>query len=138
MMINCEMRSDYIMDPAECVKRLAASDMKIVDCRFSLADTEWGRDEFRQGHIPGACNMPFLVNMNDDGRWKSGEELKLRFADIMKGQAEQTIVYCGSGVTACHNILALEIAGFHGALMYPGSWSEWIASGRNPVASDYE
>jgi len=80
------------------------------------------------GHIPGACSMPFLDNINDKGRWKTPEELRRRFSDLIADHPERAVVYCGSGVTACHNILALEVAGFKGVRLYPGSWSEWITT----------
>lgn len=87
------------------------------------------------GHIPGAVNHPFSVNLRADGRFLPPEELELRWRDRL-GEASpaDVIVMCGSGVTACHNLLALERAGFAGARLYAGSWSEWIRDPRRPVA----
>jgi thiosulfate/3-mercaptopyruvate sulfurtransferase len=85
------------------------------------------------GHIPGARNRFFKDNLQADGRFKSAEALRAEFAEIVP-QPENAIMQCGSGVTACHNLLALEIAGLPGAALYPGSWSEWCADPSRPVA----
>lgn len=76
------------------------------------------------GHIPGAVNIPYEGNLGPDGRMRSPTELRARYAG-----ADRPIVYCGSGVTACHDILAMELAGLGRATLYPGSWSDWSASG---------
>ncbi|MET3132361.1 thiosulfate/3-mercaptopyruvate sulfurtransferase [Oxalobacteraceae bacterium GrIS 1.11] len=85
------------------------------------------------GHIPGAKNRFFKDNLRDDGHFKSGVELKHEFAPLIDAP-QSAIMQCGSGVTACHNLLALELAGMHGAALYPGSWSEWCADPVRPVA----
>ncbi len=78
------------------------------------------------GHIPGAINVPYNTNMNGDNQYLPAEELKANYQKVFNGkQPEQVIVHCGSGVTACHTLLALEQAGLHGAKLYVGSWSEW-------------
>ncbi len=77
------------------------------------------------GHIPTAVNMPFAANLGSNGRFLPPVELAERFA---AAGAEQ-VVYCGSGVTACHDILAMEIAGLPAATLYPGSWSDWSTAG---------
>lgn len=74
------------------------------------------------GHIPNAICFPFIENTKPDGRWLSQEDLKQRFSDIQ----DTPIFYCGSGVTACHNLLSFKIATDKMAILYPGSWSEWI------------
>jgi thiosulfate/3-mercaptopyruvate sulfurtransferase len=86
------------------------------------------------GHIPGAKNRFFKDNLQADGRFKSPEQLRAEFAALVS-VPEATIMQCGSGVTACHNLLALEVAGLAGAILYPGSWSEWCADPARPVAS---
>jgi thiosulfate/3-mercaptopyruvate sulfurtransferase len=87
------------------------------------------------GHIPGAVNHPFSSNLRGDGRFLPAQELERRWRDRL-GEASpaDVIVMCGSGVTACHNLLALERAGLPGARLYAGSWSEWIRDPRRPVA----
>ena len=88
----------------------------------------------RAGHVPGAVNVFHAANVGPDGTLLSVDELAERFADV--GTAP--IVYCGSGVTACHNLLAMERAGVRGARLYPGSWSEWSADPARPVATGDE
>ena len=79
------------------------------------------------GHIEGAVNHPFVLNIDEQGFWNSATVLKSKFeAEEITTIPSQTIFYCGSGVTACHNILAYKHAGLGDALLYPGSWSEWI------------
>jgi len=88
------------------------------------------------GHIPGARNRPYTQNLNPDGTFKHPAFLRAEFGAILDGVSEDLVVHqCGSGVTACHNILAMEVAGLHGTRLYPGSWSEWCADPARPVAS---
>lgn len=78
------------------------------------------------GHIPGAVNVPFNTNLDASGRYKSSEELRANYSDALGNvKPQDLIVHCGSGVTACHTLLALEHAGLAGAKLYVGSWSEW-------------
>jgi thiosulfate/3-mercaptopyruvate sulfurtransferase len=86
------------------------------------------------GHIPGAKNRFFKDNLKPDGTFKSPEELWAAFAPLFDVPAT-AIMQCGSGVTACHNLLAMEVAGLPGAALYPGSWSEWCADPKRPVAT---
>ena len=82
------------------------------------------------GHIPGAVNAPFAENISEEGVLLSKEKLQDRFREILQQTpVEQTVFYCGSGVTACHNLLALYHAGLGEAKLYPGSWSHWITTG---------
>ncbi len=85
------------------------------------------------GHIPGARNRFFKDNLDADGRFKPAAQLRAELAPLL-AEPERAIMQCGSGVTACHNLLALEIAGLPGAALYPGSWSEWCADPVRPVA----
>jgi thiosulfate/3-mercaptopyruvate sulfurtransferase len=83
------------------------------------------------GHIPGALNLPFAENLDAQGRFKPPQELRRMYQEFLAGTApDHLVVHCGSGVTACHTLLALEQAGLEGAALYVGSWSEWC---RNPV-----
>ncbi len=89
------------------------------------------------GHIPGAINSPFDDNLHVSGRFSSEQELRVLYEGLMDDvRPAQVIQMCGSGVTACHNILAMEHAGLTGARLYAGSWSEWIRDPARPVARD--
>jgi thiosulfate/3-mercaptopyruvate sulfurtransferase len=86
------------------------------------------------GHIPGATNLPFAENLRD-GRFRSPAELRERFAQALEDTPpEEAIVYCGSGVTACHEVLAFAHAGLPLPRLYAGSWSEWITDPARPIA----
>jgi thiosulfate/3-mercaptopyruvate sulfurtransferase len=87
------------------------------------------------GHIPGAVNRPYTQNVLADGTFKAPETLRAELAAVTGNAPAATIVnYCGSGVSACHNLLAMEIAGISGTMLYPGSWSEWCADPARPAA----
>lgn len=86
------------------------------------------------GHIPGAKNRFFKDNLQEDGTFKPAARLREEFNALIT-MPEASIMQCGSGVTACHNLLALEVAGLSGAALYPGSWSEWCANPSRPVAT---
>jgi len=88
------------------------------------------------GHIPGALNRFFKDNLTSDGRFKSAHTLREEFGAVMGQKSpEHVVLQCGSGVTACHNALAMEVAGLHGPALYVGSWSEWCADPSRPVAT---
>jgi thiosulfate/3-mercaptopyruvate sulfurtransferase len=89
------------------------------------------------GHIPGAKNRFFKDNLQADGRFKAPAQLKEELG-VAVGDPKSVIMQCGSGVTACHNLLALEVAGMPGASLYPGSWSEWSADAARPVVTGAE
>jgi thiosulfate/3-mercaptopyruvate sulfurtransferase len=87
------------------------------------------------GHIPGAVNYFFKENIDADGRFLPVDTLRARLSSrLSQTPPDRVVAYCGSGVTACHNLLALEHAGLRGARLYPGSWSEWSADQARPVA----
>lgn len=86
------------------------------------------------GHIPGARNLFWAEGRQADGTWKSAEEQRERFADAGLSQDDEIVVYCGSGVTATPNVLALGEAGFTRVKLYAGSWSDWISYSGNPIA----
>jgi thiosulfate/3-mercaptopyruvate sulfurtransferase len=87
------------------------------------------------GHVPGAMNLPFTANLAQDGRFSAPATLRHRFEAALGGfRPEQAIAMCGSGVTACHNLLAMELAGMKHAKLYAGSWSEWIRDKARPVS----
>ena len=86
------------------------------------------------GHIPGAINIPYTENLDSGGHFRSADELNKKYTDALAGRdAQRVIVHCGSGVTACHTMLAMEHAGLEILVLYVGSWSEWSRNAR-PVA----
>jgi thiosulfate/3-mercaptopyruvate sulfurtransferase len=88
------------------------------------------------GHIPGAMNRPFARNVAADGTFRPPRELRGVFEAMLHGRSVDDVVhYCGSGVTACHNVLAMAVAGYPMTRVYPGSWSEWVADRTRPVAT---
>jgi thiosulfate/3-mercaptopyruvate sulfurtransferase len=87
------------------------------------------------GHIPGSINRAFAHNLGPDGRFKPASQLHQEFSSLLNDRDPMCVVHsCGSGVTACHNLLAMEIAGLPGSALYAGSWSEWCADPSRPVA----
>ena len=88
------------------------------------------------GHIPGAVNRPFQLNLNSNGLFLSAEDLRKQFKQLIGDLRPQQVVHtCGSGVTACHNLLAMEVAGLAESKLYPGSWSEWIRNKNRPITT---
>jgi len=123
---------------AEVMENVDKGERIVIDARAS--DRFRGENETIDpigGHIPGARNRFFKDNLQADGRFKDAATLRDEFAPLVDDPA-RAIMQCGSGVTACHNLLALEVAGMPGAALYPGSWSEWVGDGKNdtgrPVA----
>ena len=87
----------------------------------------------RAGHIPGARSAPFADNLSVDGRFRSTDQLRECYAALGVADAGEAVVYCGSGVSACHDLLAMEHAGLGRGRLYPGSWSQWSASDRPAI-----
>jgi thiosulfate/3-mercaptopyruvate sulfurtransferase len=118
----------------ELLKRLGKS--PLIDAR--AAERFRGEVEpldQQAGHIPGARNRFYKDNLDASGRFKSAELLRQDFTALCASQAPSNVVHqCGSGVTACHNLLAMEVAGLTGSLLYPGSWSEWSSDPTKPIA----
>ena len=119
----------------EVARRAADGRTLLVDARG--ADRFAGRNETIDpvaGHVPGARNMPFAGNLGADGKFLSPERLRQRWNALLGSQPPTSVIaMCGSGVTACQNLLALEHAGLGGGRLYAGSWSEWIRDPRRPV-----
>lgn len=87
------------------------------------------------GHIPGALNRFHRANLDDGGAFKPPAQLREEFAALLAGRSPADVIHsCGSGVTACHNLFAMEHAGLAGSVLYPGSWSEWSADPERPIA----
>lgn len=124
------------VDAGAVLASLPSRTMTLIDAR--AASRFRGENETLDpvgGHIPGALNRPFTENLNADGTFKPAAQLRAEFAALLGDVPASRIVHqCGSGVTACHNALAMEIAGFPGARLYPGSWSEWCSDPARPVA----
>jgi thiosulfate/3-mercaptopyruvate sulfurtransferase len=119
----------------QVLANIDGGDKIVLDAR--AADRFRGENETIDpvgGHIPGAKNRFFKDNLQADGRFKSAAQLKMDFAALVS-EPSRAIMQCGSGVTACHNLLALEVAGMPGAALYPGSWSEWCSNPARPVAT---
>ncbi|WP_025916042.1 sulfurtransferase [Herminiimonas sp. CN] len=121
------------VEAAAVLANLATGARTVLDAR--APDRFRGENETLDavgGHIPGAKNRFFRDNLQADGCFKPAARLQAEFGAII-GDSQATISQCGSGVTACHNLLAMEIAGLPGAALYPGSWSEWCADPGRPV-----
>lgn len=126
---------DRLLDATATAQRVAAGDL-LVDAR--------GAERFRgevepidrvAGHVPGARNRPYPANLRD-GRFKPAAELAAEFATLFEGRAPSSVIaMCGSGVTACHHLLAMAHAGLDGAALFTGSWSGWIEDPARPVAT---
>jgi thiosulfate/3-mercaptopyruvate sulfurtransferase len=120
---------------AEVLANIGSGEVAVVDAR--APDRFRGENETIDpvgGHIPGARNRFFKDNLTAEGRFKDAAQLKAELARVV-GEPSKAVMQCGSGVTACHNLLALEVAGMGGAALYPGSWSEWCADPARPVAT---
>ena len=116
---------------------LAADELLVLDARAPGRYAGEGETlDPVGGHIPGARNYFFQQNLEADGCFKSPESLKAAFGAVLAGVSLDRVVnQCGSGVTACHNLLAMQHAGLSGSRLYPGSWSEWCADPARPVAT---
>jgi len=124
----------------ELLAQLGSGRFLIVDARSP--DRYRGENEALDpvaGHIPGAVNRFYRLNLDEHSRFRPPEVLRAEFAALLAGRDPSEVVHqCGSGVTACHNLLAMESAGLCGSRLYPGSWSEWCADARRPVATGPE
>ena len=124
------------LDTAQVVDRLQRSDWRLLDAR---APERYAGEvepiDRSAGHVPGAINHPFATNFTAEGRFAAPAELRARYERSQAGIDDaHTIVMCGSGVTACNLLLAMEAAGKTGAKLYEGSWSEWIRDESRPIA----
>lgn len=130
------LRLELYASMADVRAALLYPSWKVFDSR--TADRYRGENETIDpiaGHIPGAINAPYIDNGKPDGTFRSPEELRQRFTQLLGDTPPQkAIFYCGSGVTAAVNVLALKHAGLGDARLYVGSWSEWITDPENPVA----
>jgi len=132
--VNCST----LVNTQTLEQELAKNSITLIDAR--AAERYQGKAEPLDpvaGHIPKALNRPFQLNLDTQGRFLPAAELQQQFSALI-GQTPATKVVhmCGSGVTACHNLLAMEIAGLIGSKLYAGSWSEWIRNKNRTIASD--
>jgi thiosulfate/3-mercaptopyruvate sulfurtransferase len=128
--------AESVLSTAELERALRELKTVLVDARAQerYAGTVEPIDPVA-GHIPGAVNHPFSANLGADGRFLPAAELERRWQERLAGRdPENLVAMCGSGVTACHNLLSLEVAGLSGGKLYAGSWSEWIRDPRRPIA----
>ena len=133
-----QLYNDASVDASLIVRDLETKAYCVLDARAN--DRFHGQNETIDpvgGHIPGAKNRFFKDNLDAQSRFKPAALLKAEFETLLEGRAPSRIInQCGSGVTACHNALAMEIAGLTGSKVYPGSWSEWIADPSRPIATN--
>ena len=123
-----QVREELAKDAAQVEHLLKNASATVVDSRAAkrYAGIEEPIDPVA-GHIPRAINLPFMENVGPDGKLLPAEALAKRFREALADTPPDRVVfYCGSGVTACHNLLAYQHAGLGEALLYPGSWSDWI------------
>lgn len=125
-------------DSAEVAAAVESGGFALLDAR--APDRFRGQNETidpKAGHIPGAHSAHYAANLDAQGYWRSAADLRARYDALLDGRdPAQVVAYCGSGVSACHTLLALEIAGLPGARLYPGSWSEWITDPARAIATD--
>jgi len=120
---------------SEIANNLATGQRQLLDARSP--DRYRGENETLDpvaGHIPGAVNRFFKLNLDAGGTFKAPSALRKDFEAVIGAREPADVIhYCGSGVTACHNLLAMEIAGLSGSRLFPGSWSEWSANPSRPI-----
>ncbi|QHG26208.1 sulfurtransferase [Pseudomonas sp. DTU12.1] len=126
-----------LLDAEHLQKRLGQPGLTLIDARaLPRFRGEVEPIDPIAGHIPGAQCAAFNENLGSDGRFLPVEQLKQRFADKLQGRApDELVAYCGSGVTACHNLFALSLAGYPLGKLYAGSWSEWINDPQREIAT---
>ncbi len=124
------------VDADTVLKNISQPGFTVVDARAAARYRgEMEPIDPAAGHIPGALNRPNTDNLAADGRFKTPQELRKEFEAVIGKRAPDSIVHqCGSGITASHNLLAMEIAGLGGSRLYPGSWSEWVSDPSRPQA----
>ncbi|SDQ88603.1 thiosulfate/3-mercaptopyruvate sulfurtransferase [Pseudomonas grimontii] len=129
--------NQLLLDAEHLQKRLGQPGLTLIDARAQARF----RGEVEPidpiaGHIPGAQCAAFNENLGSDGRFLPADQLKQRFAEQLQGRSpEELVAYCGSGVTACHNLFALSLAGYPLGKLYAGSWSEWITDPARAIAT---
>ena len=130
------VRPELAIDARSVAAALGTARPRLLDARSP--DRFRGENEALDpvaGHIPGAVSRFFKLNLDATGGFKPPAALRQEFTALLDSvPASEAVHYCGSGVTACHNLLAMEVAGLAGSRLYPGSWSEWVSDRQRPVA----
>ena len=135
--IKYSYNSDYLIDTENLKNRLKKNDIYLIDARDK--DRFLGKKEpidNKAGHVPGAINMPFKNNLGKDGKFKNKSELRNIFQEITLDDSKEIINMCGSGITACHNYLAMEYCGLRKSKIYVGSWSAWSSYNDNKIEKE--
>lgn len=134
-----KLRAELLASRDEVLDRLDDPNTVLIDSREPrrYAGIEEPIDPVA-GHIPGAVNSFWKLGLTEEGLWKSADEQRKRFEEMELAPDKEIIVYCGSGVTACPNVLALEQAGYRKVKLYAGSWSDWVSYADAPVETGEE
>lgn len=138
--LSARLRPGWTVDADTVLANLDRQDFSVIDARAPGRYAGEGETlDPVGGHIPGALNRFFQLNLDAQGRFKPAAQLRAEWLAVLDGRnVHDTVQQCGSGVTACHNLLALEVAGLPGSRLYPGSWSEWCSEPERPVARGAE
>lgn len=135
--VTARFNPDMVLFTPQLRNELDADEALLIDAR--AAPRYRGESEPIDpvaGHVPGARNHPFAGNVDGDQHWRPAAQLRGEFEPLIEGRDPAGVVHmCGSGVTACHNLLAMEHAGLHGSRLYAPSWSGWVSDPDNPVAT---
>lgn len=134
-----DIRSDLVLSTAEVVKGLSSNEIVLADARArERFDAMVEPLDRVAGHIPGSLNYPYSMNLTAEGRFKTVQEVRSGLITLLGNHKSDDLVHmCGSGVTACHNLFAADLAGLKGSKLYVGSWSEWIQDVTRPVSGPY-
>ena len=132
------IRHHLVVDADEVQQQLDNNSCVLIDAR---AEERFSGEieplDKVAGHIPGAINRPYDDNLDISGELMSADELHEEYSDVLDGKSSEDVIHmCGSGVTACHNVLAMEAAGMTGSRLYVGSWSDWIIDSSRAIASE--
>lgn len=134
---SLRLQSNEVVEVDQLQRDLARHSVTLLDARAAARF----RGEVEPidpvaGHVPGAINRPFTLNLDAEGRFKPPAELREEYAALLVGRTPASVVHmCGSGVTACHNRLAMDVAGLYGSRIYADSWSGWITDRSRPIAT---
>ncbi|MGD8384712.1 MAG: sulfurtransferase [Lysobacterales bacterium] len=133
--VKLEPSANMVLSTDEVAAGLQKQDIVLIDARSEERFAGKGEPiDAVAGHVPGAVNYPFNRSLEGDGTFKPASAIRAGITPLVGSTpARQVVHMCGSGVTACHNLLAAEMAGFSGCKLYVGSWSEWIRDGSRPV-----